>query len=426
MKVLRFLPLVFPLLLAFASCGDGGADNNEPSIPPHVEPPVSGIPRVVSGTVSSITASSAILSGSFSDFPAAPREVGFEWGTDSRLAEVLQSTDVFTGAEGSFEAALEALEDGITYYYRAYAIVWSGDEPTTYYGDKRSFVTTSASAPGVPVWYELPVMNVSPDGRYLKNADNPDEYYAYHICPGGEKGPSGSAARNFTVCYSGKYHCPVWVAAPRHKMYEGKSGRTDNYHVDDKIPSNIQYSSRSTGGGCNKGHMLGSAERTSSTGTNTQVFAYTNIAPQLSSGFNTGGGGWNILEEWVDGQVCSDTLYVVIGCGFEEFTDGYGKKATPDVIEFGGRNDVSFPTMFYYILIRTKSGNSGKALKDCSRSEIKCAAFVRAHTNSLKGQKVSSKEMMSVSDLEKITGFSYFPNVPNAPKDSFTPSEWNL
>jgi len=32
--------------------------------------------------------------------------------------------------------------------------------------------------------------------------------------------------------------------------------------------------------------------------------------------------------------------------------------------------------------------------------------------------------MMSVSDLEKITGFKYFVNVPNAPKDKFTVSDW--
>jgi hypothetical protein len=81
--------------------------------------------------------------------------------------------------------------------------------------------------------------------------------------------------------------------------------------------------------------------------------------------------------------------------------------------------------MFYYILMRTKSGNSGKALSQCSTSEIKCAAFVRSHEIP-KGTKVSSKEMMSVSDLEKVTGFAYFPNVPQAPKSSYSPSDWGL
>ena len=155
------------------------------------------------------------------------------------------------------------------------------------------------------------------------------------------------------------------------------------------------------------------------------MFYYTNIAPQYSSTFNTGGGGWNTLEDWVDGQVCSDTLYVVIGAYFEKYTDRRGYTGTPDTISFGGRNDVTRPSMFYYILMRTKKGNSGKALKDCSASEIKCAAFVRSHETP-KGVKVSEQDMMSVSDLEKITGFTYFPNVPQAPKSSYKASDWGL
>ena len=274
-------------------------------------------------------------------------------------------------------------------------------------------------------WYELPVINYSTSGSYLIDSNDSDLYYAHHMCAGNEKGPGGRQARNYTVCFSAEHHCPVWVAAPRHRMYESGASRTDAYAKDPSIPSDIQYSSKSTGGGCNKGHMLGSAERLSSTATNKQVFYYTNIAPQYSDTFNTGGGGWNTLEDWVDGQVCSDTLYVVIGAYFDTYTDPRGYTGSPKKISFGGRSDVSRPTMFYYLLMRTKSGSSGKALSECTASEIKCAAFVRSHETP-KGTKVSSQEMMSVSDLEKITGFTYFPNVPQAPKDSFKASEWGL
>lgn len=275
--------------------------------------------------------------------------------------------------------------------------------------------------PGISIasWYELPMVNDS-DRNGIDDNDN-TLYYATHSFD-----LNGVKRRNYTVCYSGDHHCPVWVAAPRHKIYRGSTDRTNAYKQDPSIPSGIQYKSKSTGGGCNKGHMLGSAERTCSVEANRQVFYYTNIAPQLSSGFNTGGGGWNILEDWVDNQVCSDTLYVVIGCYFDKFTDGYGNTVSPKTISFGGRNDVDFPTMFYYILLRTKKGSTGKALKNCSASDLKCAAFVRSHTNSLKGQKPSSREMMSVSDLEKLTGFTYFANVPQAPKDKFSASDWGL
>lgn len=274
-------------------------------------------------------------------------------------------------------------------------------------------------------WYELPVMNLKESGGYLTDVNDSDLYYAYHHCAGPEKS-GGKKARNYTVCYSAEHHCPVWVAAPRHAMYQTKAtDRTDAYGKDPSIPSGIQYNSKSTGGGCNKGHMLGSAERTSSAATNRQVFYYTNIAPQYSSSFNTGGGGWNTLEDWVDGKVCSDTLYVVIGTHFKTFTDGYGYTGKPATISFGGRSDVTRPSMFYYILLRTKKGNTGKPLSECKRDEIMCAAFVRSHEIA-KGTKVSAKDLMSVSDLEKITGFTYFPNVPQAPKDSYKASDWGL
>ena len=257
-----------------------------------------------------------------------------------------------------------------------------------------------------------------------EDKSNSDYHYAYHLCP--DFSVDGHKARNFTVCFSAKHHCPVWVAAPRHDCYEGSANRTNAYGTDPIILSSIQYNSKSIGGGCNKGHMLGSAERTRSTAINKQVFYYTNIAPQYSSGYNTGGGGWNTLEDWIDGKVCRDTTYLVIGTYFEAYTDGYGMSASPKKISFGGRNDVSCPTMFYIAALRTKRGNTGKSVLNCSADELMCVAFVRSHNNGLHGQKVTSRELMSISDLEKLTGPALFTTVPNAPKSSYNPSDWGL
>ena len=271
-------------------------------------------------------------------------------------------------------------------------------------------------------WYELPV-EIDRNGDGIDD-NNKTYYYAHHLCAGSEQNAQRNGkARNYSVCFSSTHHCPVWVAAPRHRSYESGASRTDAYTQDPEIPSNIQYSSKSTGGGCNKGHMLGSAERLSSTATNKQVFYYSNIAPQYSDTFNTGGGAWNNLEDHIDGLVCNDTLYVVIGCYFDQYTDKYGNTGKPAKISFGGRSDVSRPTMFYYALLRTKKGNSGKSVTECSASELQCAAFVMCHEQA-KGHKPEARDMISVAELEKLTGFTYFGNVPNAPKDTFNSSEW--
>ncbi|MBO6169120.1 MAG: DNA/RNA non-specific endonuclease [Bacteroidales bacterium] len=387
--------------------------------------------KVTTGDASGITMTSATLSGSWSGANTSVREAGFTLGTSAAdLDQTFQADLSSTGASGSFSVTLDALDPNITYYYRAYVILQDGQKIVEFNGNIASF--TTALQPDVPPaglqpgWAEVPLMNISKSGKYMINSADNTQYYAWHICPD-VYGPGGKLARNYTVCYSSEHHCPVWVAAPRHTMYSTKgTDRTDAYGKDPDVPSNIQYSSKSTGGGCNKGHMLGSAERLVSASTNRQVFYYTNIAPQLSSGFNTGGGGWNTLEDYVDTQVCRDTLYEVIGCYFKKYTDGYGKTQTPSTISFGGRSDVSMPTMFYYVLLRTKSGQTGKRVADCTASELQCVAFVRTHTNELKGQSVTSKELMSVADLEKITGVTYFPNVPNAPKTSYKASDWGL
>lgn len=371
-------------------------------------------------TVSGITSSSATVSATFYSGVSAPSKVSFAYGTDASYFYGETPAAEQSETSGSFNAEITGLKPSTKYYFKALMTVGGKD----YEGDVRSFTTAAESGSGSDYttkgWFELPSINDSDKNGV--DDDNANIYYAYHSFTYG-----GQSRRNYTVCYSGTHHCPVWVAAPRHSFYSQKgTSRSDAYKQDPDIPSSIQYSSKDTGGGCNKGHMLGSAERLVSADCNRQVFYYPNIAPQLSAGFNTGGGGWNLLEDYMDGMVPADTLYEVVGCYFEQYTDGYGNTVNPKTISFGGRSDVSFPTMFYYAVLRTKSGTTRKAVKDCSASELQCVAFVRSHTNDLKGQKPSSRELMSIADLEKITGYTYFVNVPNAPKTTFSASDWGL
>lgn len=377
-----------------------------------------------SASVSGLTSSSATVSGSYVSVSGTPSEVGFKYGVSKTgLYNTIKSTA--SGSSASFSSTLSNLESSTTYYFQAYAVI----DGVTFLGQVQAFTTktdsgSQTSSEGVPGWFEMPVVH-DDDKNRIDDGDN-TLYYAYHLCAGGEKGPTGRTARNYSVCYSSKYHCPVWVAAPRHSMYVGSSGRTDSYRADPDIPSSIQLSSKGTGGGCNKGHMLGSEERTSSASTNRQVFYYSNIAPQNSSTFNTGGGAWNNLEDFVDGLVVRDTLYEVVGCYFKDFQDNRGSSLSrPSTISFGGRSDVAKPTMFYYALLRTKKGNTGKSVTKCSADELQCVAFVVSHT-AAKGNKPSAQDLISISALEELTGFTYFPNVPNAPKSTFNASDWGL
>lgn len=366
-------------------------------------------------SATNVTASGATLNCGFT-FAVQPTDytLRFEYRPASGGSYTEVEVESGTGAKS---ATLTGLKASTSYEFRLCA-VWEGN---TYTSQTAGFTTAASQGGGTTPsgltryagWAELPV-----------EVADPDLYYAYHICP--DFRVDGHLARNYTVCFSGEHHCPVWVAAPRHDCYEGSADRTDAYRADPDIPSDLQYYSKSTGGGCNKGHMLGSAERTCTSAVNRQVFYYTNIAPQYSSSFNTGGGGWNILEDWIDTKVCADTTYLVIGTYFERYTDRYGNTASPKKISFGDRDDVSCPTMFYIAALRTKSGRTGKSVMECSADELMCAVFVRCHNSNLKGVQVSSKDMISLAELEELTGFRYFANVPNVPKTEYNPSDWGL
>lgn len=244
-------------------------------------------------------------------------------------------------------------------------------------------------------WAELPD----------EEPNNSDYYYAHHIIP-----DVSGQVRNFSVCYSESLGCPVWVASPMHSYYTQKNtSRSDAYAPDPDIPSSIQVHKRS---GYTRGHMLGSADRLVSVGANHQAFYYSNIAPQLSSGFNTGGGVWNNLESFCDQQLCADTLYMVNGC----YWANHNKVSSGTVI----------PTHYYKVLLRTKKGNSKKWVVNCSADELKCVVFMVEHNSSQHGVKPHKGMMMSVAELEELTGHKFFTNVPNAPKETFNPSDWGL
>ena len=383
------------------------------------------LPEVVS--VGSTTADVSSRAGfTLNDYPGLER--GFAYGPADEAAEGYRTVKVTEFERNAISARLTGLDPETSYRVHAYVklgasrILSDGAEFTTLPGDGGGDGDGDGDGDGGGVsgptrysgWPEL----------LAEQESNSDYYYAYHLCP--DLTIRGYKARNYTVCFSAEHHCPVWVAAPRHACYEGTADRTDAYKADPDIPSGIQYYSKSTGSGCNKGHMLGSAERTCSRAVNEQVFYFSNIAPQYQEGFNTGKGGWNLLEDWIDTKVCADTTYLVIGTYFDRYEDRYGNTASPKKISFGNRNDVSCPTMFYIAVLRTKKGDTGKSVRECSADELMCAAFVRCHNNALKNVNVSSKDMYSIAELEELTGFTYFPNVPNAPKDSYKASDWGL
>lgn len=359
---------------------------------------------------SSATASdgSAILMATivFDDAKVSVTGSGFAW----KSAEATEFARIDCGAEASPITEIKGLKTGL-YDWFVYATMSDGK---TYESEHATFSVRDLSVQSNYKygWFELPVQT-DVDENGIDDV-NTDYYYSHTFRADAAK------IRNFSSCYSKSKIHPVWVAAPMHKCYLGSSGRNDSYKNDPNIK--CPQSSKFTG--YTRGHMVGSSDRTISKETNRQAFYYSNIGAQLSSGFNTGGGAWNNLEERVDGYLCADTLYQVIGVVFQTWTDKYGKTVNAQT----GSNSVGqfqVPTGWYKVLLRTKNGNTGKRVDECSRDELQCVAFMLGHYSNQQ-HKPSTSDMYPVTEIEKLTGLTFFPNVPNAPKDEFKASDWGF
>ena len=208
----------------------------------------------------------------------------------------------------------------------------------------------------------------------------------------------------------------LWVAYPIHNAYlKGSGERTDRWAFDPIIPQSYQADCtlRSYGGSYDRGHQLPSADRLGTDEMNAQTFYMSNMTPQLN---RLNQDMWAKLETKVRANNCSDTLYVVTGAYF-----GAGATTTTD----GARNTVPVPTNYFKVLLRTKSGKTGKNIKDCSDSELISIGFWVDH-KSYGNIEPPKSICTSVADIEKMTGFTFFPQVSNSVKQQNNPTQWGI
>lgn len=346
----------------------------------------------------------ATLSGQYSGATQKPSEVGFEYGTSPALGQKVVATTP-SGTNGYFTATISGLNNSTTYYARAYVVVYGTEDfasqSQTFFGETIEFSTIATSPAMARSWAELPA------ARSLANYE-----VAAH-----DKLPSNSKLRNYSYGFDKEKYCALWVAYPLHSCYLGSTSRTDAfgydpYFIDDSyeanIGSNAYYPRNGETFSHSRGHQLPSADRNASVEDNYTTFYATNMTPQLQ---DLNGGKWQTLESKVRNNICSDTLYVVTGAHFDGSQgvayDNKGKgKACP------------VPTHYYKVLLRTKSGSTGKKVAECTANELQCIGFWIEHSAS------ATMQTKSVAEIEALTGFTFFVNVPNAPKSTYNASDW--
>lgn len=262
--------------------------------------------------------------------------------------------------------------------------------------------------------------------------------------------------RNYTYCYDTRRHSPLWIAHPQHACYqEGGWTRpaTDPWAQDPNMTVGEQAVMWPIDGRAKslvsdtpegpyqwqRGHLLASSyrgcgDKNNPAEINKQTFLACNISAQRmdnSKAFQT---LWAAAERrFTDQYVCADTLYCVSGAYFaDENTRAYdcswiSGDVRYSLVEYS--KECIVPTHYYKLLLRTRSGNLRKPIQECSAGELKAVGFWFENADVIKGSTaptLGAEFMVSVEEIEKITGFTFFPDVPAEVKRQCVPSDWGF
>lgn len=235
-------------------------------------------------------------------------------------------------------------------------------------------------------------------------------------------------ARNYTICFDPEVRASLWVAYPLHTSHMTGNGdrNRSSFGYDPMVESSLQANlSRSYNGWYDRGHQLPAADRKCSQEMMDQTFYSTNITPQQGN-FNQN--KWGALEGRVRGFACADTLYVVTGAYF----DGEQHNSTIDASTKDCSGNVCpTPTHYYKALLRTSKGNTGRSITEATEAvQLRAIVFWMEHANTESITTITSADCISVAELERRTGFTFFPMIDDAieqeVKESAVPSLWGI
>ncbi|MCZ4693463.1 DNA/RNA non-specific endonuclease [Ancylomarina euxinus] len=191
--------------------------------------------------------------------------------------------------------------------------------------------------------------------------------------------------KNYILSYSEKFEQAQWVA------YEliaaetiGLVKRADNFRPDPIVKTGSANLNDYRGSGYDRGHLAPAADMGFSEAAMSESFYMSNMSPQRPS-FNRG--IWKNLEIQVRNWAKAyDKIYVVTGAVL--------KPGLPII----GKNRVAVPEKYYKIIFREKAGQSDMI------------AFLLANK---KSEQPLSSFIVSVDQLEKLTGLDFFPQLPD-------------
>lgn len=206
----------------------------------------------------------------------------------------------------------------------------------------------------------------------------------------------------YAVSYHRDRGIPNWVSWHLDPTWLGSAPRQNDFRNDPSLPAGW-YQVQSTdysGSGFDRGHHTPSADRTSTVADNSATFFMTNMMPQAPANNQ---GPWADLETYCRTLVAAgNELYIVMG-GSGQGGSGSNGGTTNTVA--GGR--VVVPSQTWKVIIVISQGTD-----DVNRvtTTTRTIAVLMPNTQAVNTDWRVSR--VSVDQIEALTGFDFFSNVP--------------
>jgi endonuclease G len=195
-----------------------------------------------------------------------------------------------------------------------------------------------------------------------------------------------------------------WVSWRLERGDFGKVERQNDFRPDDRLPAGWQRVSPFDyqGSGFGRGHIVASADRTSSVEANSSTFLMTNIMPQKEA-LNTG--PWEKFESFCRSAARrGSTVYVISG----------------PIGEIGRiRNRVSIPASFWKIAVFVSGSGEPAAIDSTTR----VIAVEMPNTGGIENDSWRRYET-SVAEIETKTGLRFFTALPAETAAELGKSKW--
>lgn len=174
-----------------------------------------------------------------------------------------------------------------------------------------------------------------------------------------------------------------------------------SYNPNISTSDQVNLCSSSYSGSYSRGHLIPNGSRNGIRAMQLQTFYVTNSVPQIQDKFN--GGIWNQLENALQDEVGSETIYIVTGVAFAKV--GETKTITYTTAKDDTKK-VPVPNYFYKVALKVTTNSSGTVT---SASTI---GFWFEHKEYSDNE--YANYAVSVDQIETWTGFDFFANLPDS------------